>query len=92
MIVDLAMPTQPIARAIAQVAFRGMLEHELQANTLAAVPFSPQKFLRPMGIVYRQGRRLYPNTEEFIKLLRTGGNGPAKDKTKPSTQQQQRPR
>ena len=58
------------------------LEHELQANTLSAVPFSPQKFARPMGIVYRQGRRLYPNTEAFIKLLRTGGNGPGKDRTK----------
>jgi DNA-binding transcriptional LysR family regulator len=56
---------------------RPTLEHELQANTLAAVPFSTPGFVRPLGIVYRHGRRLYPNTEAFIKLLRSGGGGRA---------------
>jgi len=48
---------------------RPTLEHELQAGTLAAVPFTPQHFVRPLGIVYRRGRQLSPNTEAFIELL-----------------------
>jgi DNA-binding transcriptional LysR family regulator len=52
---------------------RPTLEHELQAKTLAAVPFSGVNFVRPLGIVYRRGRRLYPNAEAFIELLRGGG-------------------
>jgi DNA-binding transcriptional LysR family regulator len=52
---------------------RPTLEHELQAGTLAAVPFSPQNFVRPLGIVYRRGRQLYPNAEAFIELLQHGG-------------------
>jgi DNA-binding transcriptional LysR family regulator len=64
---------------------RPTLEHELQANTLAAVPFSPPNFVRPLGIVYRRGRRLYPNTKAFIELLQNGSYGrPGKDKTKPA--------
>ena len=55
---------------------RPTLEHELQARTLAAVPFSPQNFVRPLGIVYRRGRRLSPNTQAFIELLRNGGSAP----------------
>ena len=54
---------------------RPTLEHELQAKTLVAVPFSAQKFARPLGLVYRRGRRLYPNARAFIELLQTG-NGP----------------
>jgi DNA-binding transcriptional LysR family regulator len=61
------------------------LEHELQANTLAAVPFSPESFVRPLGIVYRRGRRLYPNTKAFIELLQNGGIvPPGAEKTKPA--------
>jgi DNA-binding transcriptional LysR family regulator len=52
------------------------LEHELQAGTLAAVPFTPQNFVRPLGIVYRRGRRLNPNTEAFMELLQHGGSTP----------------
>jgi DNA-binding transcriptional LysR family regulator len=63
---------------------RPTLEHELQANTLAAVPFSSQSFVRPLGIVYRHGRRLYPNTEAFVELLRSGGDTHSgKERTKP---------
>jgi DNA-binding transcriptional LysR family regulator len=62
---------------------RPTLEHELQAGTLAAVPFSTQSFVRPLGIVYRRGRRLYPNTEAFIGLLQNGGGGqPGKARVK----------
>jgi DNA-binding transcriptional LysR family regulator len=62
---------------------RPTLEHELQAHTLAAIPFSPQNFVRPLGIVYRRGRRLSPNTEAFIELLQNGGSAPvAQDSAK----------
>ena len=50
------------------------LTHELQAKTLVAVPFSTSSFVRPLGVVYRRGRRLYPNTQAFIELLRTGSD------------------
>jgi DNA-binding transcriptional LysR family regulator len=52
---------------------RPTLEHELRTNALAAVPFSGQSFVRPLGIVYRRGRQLYPNTRAFIELLQNGG-------------------
>ena len=52
---------------------RPNLEHELQAGTLAAVEFATQRFVRPLGIVYRHGRRLLPNTEAFVELLQQGG-------------------
>lgn len=59
------------------------LEHELQANTLTAIPFSAKGFVRPLGIVYRRGRRLHPNAEAFIALLKNGGgNSSAKEKVK----------
>jgi DNA-binding transcriptional LysR family regulator len=55
---------------------RPTIEHELQAGTLAAVPFTTQSFVRPLGFVYRRGRRLQPNTEAFIALLKNGGGHP----------------
>jgi DNA-binding transcriptional LysR family regulator len=62
---------------------RSTLEHELQAGTLAAVPFSDQSFVRPLGIVYRHGRRLYPNTKAFIELLLNGSvSGSGKERAK----------
>jgi len=48
---------------------RPTLEHELQAKTLVAVLLSSQSFVRPLGVVYRQGRRLYPNARAFVELL-----------------------
>ncbi len=48
------------------------LEHELRLGTLAAAPFAKQSFVRPMGIVYRRGRKLYANTEAFIEVLKNG--------------------
>ena len=52
---------------------RPTLEHEVQAGTLAAVPLSPQTFVRPLGMVCRRGRKRSPNTEAFIALLQHGG-------------------
>jgi DNA-binding transcriptional LysR family regulator len=52
---------------------RPTIEHELQAGTLAAVPFARQHFVRPLGIVYRRGRRLHPSTQAFLDLLQNGG-------------------
>jgi DNA-binding transcriptional LysR family regulator len=49
------------------------LEHELRTKALVAVPFSGKSFARPLGIVYRRGRQLYPNTTAFIELLQDGG-------------------
>jgi DNA-binding transcriptional LysR family regulator len=62
---------------------RPTLEHELQAGTLAAVPFAGLNFVRPLGIVYRRGRQLYPATEAFVALLRSGGSNPGQRTTKP---------
>jgi DNA-binding transcriptional LysR family regulator len=45
------------------------LEHELQAGTLAAVALGGPRFVRPLGIVYRRGHKLYPTTQAFIALL-----------------------
>ena len=56
---------------------RPTLEHELQVRTLAAVPFSPQRFVRPLGIVYRRGRRLNPNAQAFVELLQNGAVEPS---------------
>ena len=55
------------------------LEHELRLGTLAAVSFEKHPFVRPLGIVYRRGRKLYANTEAFIEVLKNGnGNAAAK--------------
>jgi DNA-binding transcriptional LysR family regulator len=45
------------------------LERELQNHTLAAVPFYGAGLVRPLGIVYRHGRRLPSNTRAFVELL-----------------------
>ncbi|MCU0785710.1 MAG: LysR family transcriptional regulator [Verrucomicrobia bacterium] len=61
---------------------RPTIEHELRAGTLTAVPFADQSFVRPLGIVYRRGRRLQPNTEAFIALLKNGGQPAGKERAK----------
>jgi DNA-binding transcriptional LysR family regulator len=48
------------------------MEHELQLGTLAAVPLANGRFTRPLGIIHRKGRKLYPNTEAFIQMLKNG--------------------
>ena len=55
---------------------RPTLEHEVRMGALAAVPFAKQTLMRPLGIVYRRGRKLYANTEAFIETLKNG-NGNA---------------
>jgi DNA-binding transcriptional LysR family regulator len=50
------------------------LDHEVQLGTLAAVPLAGCRFTRPLGIIHRKGRKLYPNTEAFIEVLRSGSN------------------
>lgn len=50
------------------------LEHELQLGTLAAVTIAGRKFTRPLGIIHRKGRKLYPNTEAFIEVLKNGAS------------------
>jgi hypothetical protein len=44
------------------------------------VPFAKHGFVRPLGIVYRRGRKLYANTEAFIEVLKTGGGNTAAKK------------
>lgn len=63
---------------------RPTLEHELQAGTLAAVPLAGVNFVRPLGIIYRRGRRLYPTTESFIQLLQNGSASPDQPRVKPA--------
>jgi DNA-binding transcriptional LysR family regulator len=56
------------------------LDHELRLGTLAVVPLAGAKFTRPLGIIHRKGRKLYPNTEAFIEVLRNGAKArPAKN-------------
>jgi len=55
---------------------RPTLEHELQLGTLAAVRLADCKFTRPLGIIHRKGRKLYPNTEAFIAVLKNGAGKP----------------
>jgi DNA-binding transcriptional LysR family regulator len=56
---------------------RPTLEHELRAKDLAAVSFDGETFDRPLGIVYRRGRQLYPSAKAFIELLQNGGSTPS---------------
>jgi len=43
---------------------------EVRGKSLVAVHFSDEVFLRPLGIVYRQGKHFSPAAERFIELLR----------------------
>lgn len=57
------------------------LDNEVALGTLAAVPLADSSFFRPVGLIYRKGRKLYANTESFIEVLKHGttealaGNG-----------------
>lgn len=46
------------------------LQHERQAGTLVAIPFAAVSFVRPLGIVYRRGRKLSAAAQAFVDLLR----------------------
>ena len=43
---------------------------EVKNKTLAAVHLSDELFLRPLGIIHRQGKHFSPATEKFIEFLR----------------------
>jgi DNA-binding transcriptional LysR family regulator len=43
---------------------------EVKGRTLAAVQFSDETFLRPLGIIHRQGKHFSPAAAKFIELLR----------------------
>jgi DNA-binding transcriptional LysR family regulator len=51
------------------------LEREAQSGSLVKLLLDAEEFVRPMGIIYRRGRRLYPNAQRFIELLCGGSNG-----------------
>lgn len=53
------------------------VQRELEAGTLNVVRFASVSFYRPLGIIYRRGKRLFPSTRQFIELLREypSGNG-----------------
>lgn len=48
------------------------LQQERQAGTLVAVPFAAVSFVRPLGLVYRRGRKLSAAAQAFVNLLRDG--------------------
>ena len=43
---------------------------EVRGRTLAAVQLADEVFLRPLGIIHRQGKHFSPAAERFIELLR----------------------
>ena len=44
---------------------------EMKSRTLAAVHFSDEVFLRPLGIIHRHGKHFSPAGEKFIEFLRS---------------------
>jgi DNA-binding transcriptional LysR family regulator len=46
------------------------LRREVRAGTLTALPLSGQRFVRPLGIIYRRHVKLSAMAEKFIELLR----------------------
>ena len=51
------------------------LEQEVRSGSLVAVPLTPGGLVRPLGIIHRRGRKLYPTTARFVELLQTAGDG-----------------
>jgi len=44
---------------------------EVKSRAVAAVHFSDETFLRPLGIIYRQGKHFSPAVEKFVEFLRS---------------------
>jgi hypothetical protein len=42
----------------------------VKGRSLAMVQFSDEVFLRPLGIIHRQGKHFSPAAEKFIEFLR----------------------
>jgi len=47
-----------------------VLQREVRAGTLAAVPLKDVRFVRPLGILHRRVPRPSPTAQRFIELLR----------------------
>ena len=47
-----------------------VLQREVRAGTLAAVPLKDARFVRPLGILHRRNPRPSPAAQKFIELLR----------------------
>jgi len=47
------------------------LGREVEIGSLVAVQLADQVFLRPLGIIHRQGKHFSPAAEKFIEYLRT---------------------
>jgi DNA-binding transcriptional LysR family regulator len=45
---------------------------EVRARSLVAVQLADEVFLRPLGIIHRQGKHFSPAAEKFIEFLRAG--------------------
>jgi len=45
------------------------VENEMQCGTLKALKFEPQTFERPIGILYKKGKKFSPAVQKFIDLL-----------------------
>jgi len=43
---------------------------EVKGKSLAAVQFNDEVFLRPLGIIHRQGKHFSPAAEKLIRFLR----------------------
>ncbi len=50
------------------------VHREVASRSLVAVPLQGGEFVRPLGIVYRRGKKLYPSARQLIELLQKGGN------------------
>lgn len=46
------------------------IEREVKTKTLAAVPFRPNGFLRPLGLLHRRGKKLNTAALRFVELLK----------------------
>ncbi len=47
-----------------------MLKREVESGTLAAIPLSGLRFVRPLSVIYRKSPKLSPAAAGFIRLIR----------------------
>lgn len=63
---------------------RPPLDREVETGTLAAVPFSGARLVRPLGFIYRRGHGLSPNATRFVELLQAEDGARRDGKKKPA--------
>ncbi len=51
------------------------MTREVALGTLGMARLNGEKFVRPLGIVHRRGKRFYSNTRDFLDLLLKNGEG-----------------